>query len=58
MSNALNAAREKLAIDILENFKGKITGDYTDYIVGENPENRYFVPDSFYCFTCPRYCRL
>ena len=43
MSNALNAAREKLAIDILENFKGKITGDYTDYIVGENPENRYFV---------------
>lgn len=43
MSNALNAAREKLAIDILENFKGKITGDHTDYIVGENPENRYFV---------------
>ena len=23
--------------------KGKITGDNADYIVGENPENRYFV---------------
>ena len=43
MANKLNVAREKLAIDILENFKGKITGNNADFIVGENPENRYFV---------------
>lgn len=43
MSDALNAAREKLAVNILNKFKGKITGNDADFIVGENPENRYFV---------------
>ena len=43
MANVKSIAREKLAADILSGFKGKITGDNSDYIVGENPENRYFV---------------
>lgn len=43
MANVKSIAREKLAADILCGFKGKITGDNSDYIVGENPENRYFV---------------
>lgn len=43
MANVKSIAREKLAADILRGFKGKITGDNSDYIVGENPENRYFV---------------
>lgn len=43
MANVKSIAREKLAEDILRGFKGKITGDNSDYIVGENPENRYFV---------------
>ena len=43
MASKLNVAREKLAVDILENFKGKITGNNANFIVGENPENRYFV---------------
>ncbi len=43
MAGKLNKAREKLAIKILEDFKGKITGDYSPICVGENPENRYFV---------------
>ena len=41
--DALHMARQKLAKNILEDFKGKITGDYTDVVIGENPENRYFV---------------
>lgn len=43
MANNLNKAREKLAFQILTDFKGKITGDYTPVCVGDNPENRYFV---------------
>ena len=43
MSGRLNKAREKLSEQILENFKGKITGNYSDVCIGENPENRYFV---------------
>lgn len=43
MPDMLSKAREKLASKILEDFKGKITGDACDIIVGENPENVYFV---------------
>ena len=43
MAGNLNKAREKLAIKILDDFKGKITGDYNPICVGENPENKYFV---------------
>lgn len=43
MANVKSIAHELLAKDILKGFKGKITGDNADYIVGENPENRYFV---------------
>ncbi len=43
MANVKSVARELLAKDILQGFKGKITGDNADFIVGENPENRYFV---------------
>lgn len=43
MTQKLKKAREKLAIKILEDFKGKITGDCSSVCVGENPENRYFV---------------
>ena len=43
MANVKSVARELLAKDILQGFKGKITGDNADSIVGENPENRYFV---------------
>lgn len=43
MASKMNLAREKLALAILDGFKGRITGDYTDVVVGENPENRYYV---------------
>lgn len=43
MTNVKSIARELLAKDILHSFKGKITGDNADAIIGENPENRYFV---------------
>lgn len=43
MGNVKSIARELLAKEILQGFKGKITGDNADLIVGENPENRYFV---------------
>lgn len=43
MTNLKSIAREMLAKDILQGFKGKITGENASYIVGENPENRYFV---------------
>jgi len=43
MANLKSVAHELLAQEILKGFKGKITGDNADYIVGENPENRYFV---------------
>lgn len=36
-------AHELLAKEILKGFQGKITGDNADYIIRENPENRYFV---------------
>ena len=39
----LKKAREKLAYQILNDFKGKITGDYSSTCIGENPENEYFV---------------
>jgi len=43
MANVKSVARELLAKEILQGFKGKITGDNAPFIVGENPENRYFV---------------
>ena len=43
MQDVLSMAREKLASQILEDFKGKITGNMSDVVVGENPENVYFV---------------
>ena len=43
MAGKLSVAREKLALRILDDFRGKITGDYSDICIGENPENRYFV---------------
>ena len=43
MGSVKSTARELLAKEILRGFKGKITGDNADYIIGENPENRYFV---------------
>ena len=43
MSNVKSTAHELLTQEILKKFQGKITGDNADYIVGENPENRYFV---------------
>lgn len=41
--NKLAKAREKLALQILDEFKGKITGDSEDIVIGENPENKFFV---------------
>lgn len=43
MSDKLSKAREMLAGQILEDFKGKITGNKIDYVVGDNPENIFFV---------------
>lgn len=43
MANVKSVAHELLAKEILRSFQGKITGDNADFIVGENPENRYFV---------------
>lgn len=43
MVNKLAKAREKFAFQILDEFKGRITGDNEDVIVGENPENKFFV---------------
>lgn len=43
MANVIGTAHELLAKEILRKFKGKITGDNADVIVGENPENHYFV---------------
>lgn len=43
MKGLLANAREKLASAILEDFKGRITGDSVPFIIGENPENRFFV---------------
>lgn len=50
MANKIDVAHEKLAQEILKNFKGRITGDNQERIVDENPENVFFVgkllPDS------------
>ena len=43
MANTKSVAHELLAKEILRGFQGKITGDNADFIVGENPENHYFV---------------
>lgn len=43
MANVKSVAHELLAKEILRGFRSKITGDNADFIVGENPENRYFV---------------
>lgn len=42
MANEKSIAHELLAQEILKNFKGKITGDNADYIVGENPRKPLF----------------
>ena len=43
MGKELSKARQKLASQILKDFKGKITGDNSDFVVDENPENVFFV---------------
>lgn len=43
MADAKTIAHELLAQELLRGFKSKITGDNEELIVGENPENRYFV---------------
>lgn len=43
MANKLAQAREKLAVEILNQFKGRITGNTETEVVGENPENKFFV---------------
>lgn len=42
MANEKSIAHELLAQEILKNFKGKITGDNADYIVGEKPRKPLF----------------
>lgn len=43
MTDKLSIAREKLAEKILEEFKDKITGATNEPVVGDNPENKFFV---------------
>ena len=43
MANNLSVAREKLAEAILKDFKDKVTGATDTPVVGENPENIFFV---------------
>lgn len=43
VDRTLFKAREALANQLLEDFKGKITGFNEDIVVGQNPENKYFV---------------
>lgn len=43
MADKYSAAREKLAERILAEFKDKITGAADEPVVGDNPENRFFV---------------
>lgn len=43
MAGKLAHARQKLAAEILKEFKGKITGETIKTVVGENPENKFFV---------------
>lgn len=43
MADSLSKSREIFAAEILEKFKGKITGSTDEPVVGENPENKFFV---------------
>ena len=43
MAGNLSVAREKLAEKILAEFKDKITGAADEPVVGDNPENKFFV---------------
>ena len=43
MAGALSIAREKLAERILAEFKDKITGATNEPVIGDNPENKFFV---------------
>ena len=43
MAGNLSVAREKLAEAILAEFKDKITGATDEPVVGDNPENKFFV---------------
>ena len=43
MTIRVSKAHEKLANKILEDFQGRITGDNVSYVVGNNPENVFFV---------------
>lgn len=43
MAGNLSVAREKLAERILAEFKDKITGAANEPVVGDNPENKFFV---------------
>ena len=43
MADKYSAAREKLAERILAEFKDKITGAADEPVVGDNPENKFFV---------------
>ena len=43
MANNLSVAREKLASQILKDFKDRITGAQEAPVVGDNPENLFFV---------------
>ena len=43
MADNLSVARERLAERILAEFKDKITGAADEPVVGDNPENKFFV---------------
>lgn len=43
MTDKLSIAREKLAERVLTEFKDKITGAADDPVIGDNPENKFFV---------------
>ena len=43
MADKLSVARERLAERILAEFKDKITGATDEPVVGDNPENKFFV---------------
>ena len=43
MADNYSIAREKLAERILEEFKNKITGATDEPVIGDNPENKFFV---------------
>ena len=43
MADKYSTAREKLAERILAEFKDKITGAADEPVIGDNPENKFFV---------------